>query len=287
MITVFIDVPPSSRASRDFIDYVPRPRVDAAKQHRHSFGGQAAGSAMVTGATIRSLAERRTRNGSRGLLHRVDGYRRNRRRSFAGNQIRLCRRGGVEASGESSVGAPVLRTSHMRTIRTFLGVTLVFAAAALTTPNAVAQLPEKTAHVSTKLSVIALESMVGASTQTVTAQTNPKEMAIDKAVAWTRHVDSRSDYPHLEISRLDGRKLAFELSFDGSATQTDVRAAYASAPEDEKRPPRVKVVWQGLNFEGVIESVNVKYTLFSDSGVPLRATCSLKVLEASRASFRR
>ena len=53
--------------------------------------------------------------------------------------------------------------------------------------------------------------------------------------------------------------------------------------------PRVKVVWAGglPPFEGVIESVGTKYTMFSDKGFPVRATCNVKIKEASRASFKK
>jgi len=33
-------------------------------------------------------------------------------------------------------------------------------------------------------------------------------------------------------------------------------------------------------FKCVIESLSVKYTMFSDQGVPLRATCTVKLKEA-------
>jgi hypothetical protein len=43
------------------------------------------------------------------------------------------------------------------------------------------------------------------------------------------------------------------------------------------------VAWGGLPaFEGVIESVSVKYTLFFPSGTPARATVSVRVKQADR-----
>ena len=43
--------------------------------------------------------------------------------------------------------------------------------------------------------------------------------------------------------------------------------------------------WGGLPaFEGVIASVSVKYTMFLPSGIPVRATTSVSVKEAGRAS---
>ena len=154
----------------------------------------------------------------------------------------------------------------------------------------------------TKLSIIALESMVGAKSQSIEAQYNPKEMSVDKSVPWAKHKDSKSDHPHLEFSGADGRSMGFELMFDTYEDDSNVqnkveilqrmamvRNPATSAAEDEKRPSRVKVVWAGglPPFEGVIESVGTKYTMFSDKGFPVRATCTVKIKEASRASFKK
>jgi hypothetical protein len=154
----------------------------------------------------------------------------------------------------------------------------------------------------TKLSIIALESMVGAKASALEAQYNPKEMAVDKSVPWSKHKDSKSDHPHLEFSGADGRSMSFELMFDTYEDDANVqgkveilqrmamvRNPAESAPEDEKRPSRIKVIWSGglPPFEGVLESVGTKYTMFSPKGFPVRATCTVKVKEASRASFKK
>ena len=54
--------------------------------------------------------------------------------------------------------------------------------------------------------------------------------------------------------------------------------------EDERRPPRVMVVWGDdlPRFVGVVESVNAKYTMFLPGGRPVRATAALKLIEAER-----
>jgi len=48
------------------------------------------------------------------------------------------------------------------------------------------------------------------------------------------------------------------------------------------------VKWGTLpDFEGVLESVSTKYTMFLPNGTPVRATCSCKFKEASRLSFKK
>jgi len=50
----------------------------------------------------------------------------------------------------------------------------------------------------------------------------------------------------------------------------------------------VLIIWGGLPaFEGVIESVGTKYTMFLPNGTPVRATCTVKFKEASRLSFKK
>jgi hypothetical protein len=55
------------------------------------------------------------------------------------------------------------------------------------------------------------------------------------------------------------------------------------AVNDERRPAKVMIIWGGLpEFEGVIESLSVKYTLFLPSGTPVRATVNLRMKQADR-----
>ena len=133
----------------------------------------------------------------------------------------------------------------------------------------------------------------------VTAMYNPKEIQIDKSVPWTRSRQSKGDLPSLEFSSADGRVMSFELMFDGFETGTNVHTAFVdnlvklalvqdpSGAEEKKRPPKVGVKWGSgklPEFEGVIESVSTKYTMFLPDGTPVRATCHVTIREASHLS---
>ena len=146
-----------------------------------------------------------------------------------------------------------------------------------------------------KLSIYSLEGP----RVVVTAMFNPKEISVDKSVPWTKSPSSKSDSPQLEFSSADGRVMSFELMFDGFESGTNVHTAFVDSlvrlaciqdpngPEDKKRPPRVGVKWgtgRLPEFQGVIESVGTKYTLFLPDGTPVRATCQVRVRETSRAS---
>ena len=90
----------------------------------------------------------------------------------------------------------------------------------------------------------------------------------------------------------------------GSYNKMLLRAAVELAPEgvtiealkkltqffgdrpDQRRPPKVRILWgaggEALDkFDAVIESVSVKYTMFSPEGKVLRATANVKLKEAS------
>jgi Contractile injection system tube protein len=166
-------------------------------------------------------------------------------------------------------------------------------------PLAIAKPPGKPAPDplgSAKLTITSLEG-----TDKLVAQYNPKEVKVDKTVLWSKTKTSTGDRPELEFTSAEGRTMSFELFFDTYEAGTDVEGLYVSkllalamvmdtnGAEDKKRPPRVKVQWGtgDLHFDGVIESVSVKYTMFLPAGTPVRATCTVKLKEASRASFKR
>lgn len=141
-------------------------------------------------------------------------------------------------------------------------------------------------------------------TKGIEAQYNPREISVDKSVPWSKHKDSKGDQPHLEFTGADGRSMGLELTFDGFEKGTSVqpqvdalvelaRVRNANATdEDHKRPHKVAVVFgRGGGalpaFVGVIESVSTKYTMFLPNGTPVRATCTVKVKEADKLSFKK
>ena len=145
---------------------------------------------------------------------------------------------------------------------------------------------------------LAIHSLQG-SRIIVTAMFNPKEISIDKSVPWAKQGSSRGDKPALAFWSADGSVMSFELMFDTFESRADVHAAFVAnlvklamvqdpdGAEDRKRPPKVAVRWGGTklpDFEGVIESISTKYTMFLPDGTPVRATCRLAIREAGRVA---
>ncbi len=75
--------------------------------------------------------------------------------------------------------------------------------------------------------------------------------------------------------------LTMDLFFDTYERGTDVRAhtqkvaKLLDVDKDLHAPPLCKFVWGSLQFKGVIEQVTQKYTMFLDSGIPVRATLTV------------
>lgn len=125
-----------------------------------------------------------------------------------------------------------------------------------------------------------------------TVQFNPKEYTVEKSVPWNPQATAGNDAPEMQFTTGQAKQLSFELFFDGYEDQRDVRDAgggSAGTKEVEKlalidgdlhRPPRVLFSWGTFTFEGVIESLSQKYTMFLPDGRPCRATVSVRMKEA-------
>ena len=154
---------------------------------------------------------------------------------------------------------------------------------------------------------------------TVVAQYNPKELELARTVPWQKHnsdntPEARRKKPapgsDVEYTGGEGRTISLELLFDGFETNTSVLKQVLDLDEmatprdatstktEMKRPHQCVVVWgtyAELGKKGerpkneqamrplrcVIDSLTVKYTMFSASGVPLRAVANVKLREAS------
>lgn len=144
---------------------------------------------------------------------------------------------------------------------------------------------------------------------TIEAQYNPKELQVDRTVPWakpqaTNKAGAGADPGgiRLEFTGAEGRQMQVEMLFDGYETKTSVkdkihkletlatvRGADSSKSED-RRPHHCIVSWgdRGLpKFKCVIESLSIKYQMFSTEGAPLRATATVKLKEADSVQMKK
>jgi hypothetical protein len=120
---------------------------------------------------------------------------------------------------------------------------------------------------------------------------NPKELQVDKTIPWNEHKNTEGNDSTLEFTNSKPKEMNMELMFDGFEDETDVYDEYISQIEtltmvDDslKRPPMCLFTWGSAlpTFQGVIESMSVKYTLFLPDGTPVRATVTLKWKQADQ-----
>ena len=127
---------------------------------------------------------------------------------------------------------------------------------------------------------------------TVVAQFNPKEVTVDKSVHGSH---AAADPSSVAFTGSGPTTMAFELMFDGFETGTSVQPhitklhQLSDVDATLKRPPKVRVVYGAPRatgviptFDGVIETLTVKYVMFNETGMAVRATVAVKLREADK-----
>ncbi|MEP6859879.1 MAG: peptidoglycan-binding protein [Deltaproteobacteria bacterium] len=137
-------------------------------------------------------------------------------------------------------------------------------------------------------------------------QFNPTELSFQKQMKYAEIAIPGLDAPLQQFVRGEAEKLTLELFFDSTdkgtglgatsvTAQTDKVFSLARINKETHAPPIVTVGWSSHfpgdsllapfagqkrnSFDGVIESINQKFTLFSPEGIPLRATVNLTIRE--------
>lgn len=128
----------------------------------------------------------------------------------------------------------------------------------------------------------------------VVAHYNPKEVQFDKTIKWDDHKGSDGSFGLEYSGNGSARTFTIELLFDAAEQNESIRPhidALHALTENvgsgvaEKRPPIVLVLWADPeksipSFPAVIESLSVKYQMFSSDGLATRATATIKLKEA-------
>ena len=135
---------------------------------------------------------------------------------------------------------------------------------------------------------------------------NPTELSFQKQMRFAEIAIPGLDAPLQQFVRGEAEKLTLELFFDSTDQGTGLGATSVTSLTDKvfsmaridptsHAPPVVKLTWsphfsgdsllpalsaqKRTSFEGVIESISQKFTLFSPEGIPLRATVNLTIRE--------
>lgn len=126
---------------------------------------------------------------------------------------------------------------------------------------------------------------------TLTAQFNPKELEISKTVSWTNAQGATSENPQQEFKEPQSSSLSVTLYFDTYETKENVYTKYISKLEklvtiepSLGHPPLTLFTWGNFTFQGVVESLGQKYTMFLQDGTRCRCEVAFKMKSASGAT---
>ncbi|MBO7743573.1 LysM peptidoglycan-binding domain-containing protein [Paenibacillus sp. MWE-103] len=130
-----------------------------------------------------------------------------------------------------------------------------------------------------------LDEQGGHRGQPVRVLFNPSEYSIEKGNQYQSVSIPGLSVPATQFVSGNARTLTMDLFFDSYERGEDVRA-YTSQVTDLldidgllRAPPVCAFIWGKLEFKGVIEKVSQKFTMFVDSGIPVRATLNVSFKE--------
>lgn len=113
---------------------------------------------------------------------------------------------------------------------------------------------------------------------------NPNQITINKTVNWREVPKAERDQSTSQFTNGNPAVLSMDLFFDTYEQGLDVRpftkqiAALTTIEQHGElhRPPICHLVWglAGVFFQGVLESLTQRFTLFHPNGLPARATLS-------------
>lgn len=114
---------------------------------------------------------------------------------------------------------------------------------------------------------------------------NPTQVTLQKSANWRLAPKAEADVPESQFTHGDPAVLTLELFFDTYASGTDVRQLtdrlyYLTTIQQHPalhRPPLCKLHWGESTFndaDWVLENLTQTFTLFLETGRPVRANCN-------------
>ena len=134
----------------------------------------------------------------------------------------------------------------------------------------------------TKAKIIVEE---GNNAGTIEVLFNPNEYSLDGSNEYNWEMIPGLDAPVARFISGESTSLSMELFFDTYEQKSDVRvhtgkvARLLDVDASLHRPPICKFVWGSLTFKGVLEEISQKFTMFLDTGIPVRATAQVTFRE--------
>lgn len=129
--------------------------------------------------------------------------------------------------------------------------------------------------------------------ENISVQYNPSEYAMDWSVKYSEKAIGYGRNKKKEFVGEQEGALSFKLTIDGfTSANTDDEAKASDVSQevdklkkllviDEKlhKPPECTFKWGTLQFRGSVEKLDVRYTMFSSEGKPIRASLDIKITQ--------
>lgn len=109
---------------------------------------------------------------------------------------------------------------------------------------------------------------------------NPEKYSLEKSAAW----EEKGKQKTLEFVGISRKSFSIELFYDTYEAGTDVRVYTNEIVQlmdptveykGKKVPPVCLFSWGGFNFRGIVEKVTQNFSLFLNSGIPVRAVLTV------------
>jgi len=119
--------------------------------------------------------------------------------------------------------------------------------------------------------------IAGSKQERVNVLFNPTEYSLESSNKFSWQSIPGSSQPIAQFVSGEATTLSMELFFDSYEKSEDVRkytmkiVGLLNVDKDLHAPPLCKFVWGSLTFQGVVEKVSQRYTMFNRSGKPVRA----------------
>lgn len=144
-----------------------------------------------------------------------------------------------------------------------------------------------------KLKIVPLKNdMTPNTTKSVEVMYNPKELTIDSSTQFQRSAMPGLQVPVTQFVSGQTQTMSMSLFFDTYEKKTDVREETSKLTNllkivpDIHAPPVCQFEWGGpisaepqYFFKGVFDKISQKFTMFLDSGIPVRATLTVNISE--------
>jgi nucleoid-associated protein YgaU len=133
------------------------------------------------------------------------------------------------------------------------------------------------------------------SARNLIAMFNPNRLTVNRSVQWQSQDVAKRDNPEMHHTGAQPTTLNVELFFDtydspsknkkSVRIHTDKLLAFATVDGKKHRPPICRLTWGSDHafFQGVVEQLQLQFTLFMEDGKPVRATatCTFKSWKAN------